>query len=245
MAESDQEQAGQGRITLLQAVGPPLVFLLIVVAAFFLSRALNIPSGEQLQHSVIYAMDEYGYWLILVAAFFEAVLVLNFYLPGSAVVVLGVAASREGALNPVAIGAISSFGFMLAYIADYCLGRYAWSSLLRRSGFRRQLIVARRRANSEPGMSFYLWFVHPNLGAFLATGFGAIKAPPLAFFVRASAGTLVWTALWTIVAYTSADLIFTLTNMRYVAPIAIIWLMIAYVRFVRSDQAVSSDRIRP
>lgn len=182
--------------TVLRAAALPLFILALFLAFSFIYQALGLPASNELVKISESYFRRYGYLVVFIGAFLEATPVINFYLPGSAVIILAVAFSRHGTLNVFAVVAVATLGFLTAYLLDYLAGIYGWYRILLRFGLSTSLEKTRQRV-LEHGSDKWLWlsYVHPNFGAVTATAYGTLHIPFVRFFFNSVGALLCWNTL--------------------------------------------------
>ncbi len=180
--------------------------ILLVLGAFILGtiiiRATFGMTPDETFRFLMHRLSEWGYPAVAVAAAIEATPGINLYLPGSGVILLAVAGSREpGGLNPGFIAVVATAAMILMHIVNYALGKYGLLHLFSVFGLRQRL--EEEASAPKPNLKKWLAFscFHPNAAAVAATVCGLTSTPFLLFLRVVALYTVLWNAGWTILAY--------------------------------------------
>jgi membrane protein DedA with SNARE-associated domain len=138
---------------------------------------------------------------VFLGALLEGILVINFYVPGSTIVILGAVASRGGALSIGLVILVATVGFILAYSVCYILGWFGWYSAFSRLGVERALNRTRERMMAVGPRLIPVANIHPNLGALAATSAGALRIPFVRFILISGTSALLWDIFWGLLAF--------------------------------------------
>jgi len=203
----------------------PLIFLAILLLFIALWQTLGLPRPAELIALTEDYYAEYGYWVVFIGALIEGVLIINWYFPGSAIVILGVIFSRTGPLNPFLVVLIAILAFFLAYIINYALGRYGWYRVLLAFGLKEPLEKTRKRVVRHGPKAILLSYVHPNIGALTATSCGILFIPLSVFLVYSIIAVLAWNTIWGVLAYLVGTTVFKFMELKYLIPVVLIWLL--------------------
>ena len=159
------------------------------------------PKSEDLIKLLNNLYLHYGYLIVFVGAFLESILLINLYLPGSTAVLLGAILAAQKVLFLPWIILLGTLGVLLAYTADYLLGKYGWYKLFIRFGLSGPLDNAKRRMHSKRKLIIFLSCIHPNYGALSATAAGLLHYSFSEFLIWFSISQLVWSTIWGILAF--------------------------------------------
>jgi membrane protein DedA with SNARE-associated domain len=179
-------------------------------------------------------MTRYGYAVVFVGAFLEATPVVNFYLPGSTIIILAVALSREGYMNVFVVLAIATTAFLLSYILDYAMGRYGWYTLMLRCGLGSALDRAQKRVSRHGPKWIFPSYVHPNIGAITSTACGILRIPFSRFVPYSLVALIVWDSLWGALTYYESSFILRFANTKWLILVVAAWLLFVIIREIRS-----------
>jgi membrane protein DedA with SNARE-associated domain len=215
----------------------PLLVLLSLIVFVIVYQALGLPNSDELVKLSEKYLTRYGYLIVFVAAFVETIPPINFYFPGSAVVVLSVAFCRSGTMNVLLVLSVTAIAFLLAYILDYFVGKWGWLWLLTRFGFGPALERSQQRVQAR-GPAWLWWAnVHPNIGAIAATSCGVLRIPFSRFLLHSIGATVLWVALWGFIAFIFGQEMVKFLDIRLLIPLAFLWLVLTLrKRFKRVRQ---------
>lgn len=206
---------------------PVVILLALFVGLTVTGRLLHVPVGDWLLAACHRYYGKYGYPAVFIGAFVEGLLVINLYLPGSTVVILGAVASRAGILNIWAVIGAASAGFVLAYLACYVVGWYGWYSAISHLGVAGSLDRARERMLVTGPRLIWLANIHPNLGALAATSAGVLRVPIRKFVVISGTSAICWTVFWGLVAFALGNTAVQLFNSWLLVPVVVVLLVLA------------------
>jgi len=174
----------------------PLALVVVYLLSIFLLKDIFPASGEIIS-GFSRLFDKYGYELIFFGAFLEAALIIDLFVPGVSVIILGAYFASIGVISYPIFLVISIAGFTLGYFLDYLIGFYGWSDILRRFGFSKELDMAKSRVQQLGGKSFFLGYIHPDTASVFALAAGTVRMPIKYFlFYNFLAGSL-WLIFWT------------------------------------------------
>jgi len=101
----------------------PIMLLALFAVSLILYTVFDLPSYEEINARVELAFAVHGYWVVFFGALAEGILFANWYLPGSVVVVMGVAFAQQSGLNVFGVVSLITLGFFLTTILNYALFR--------------------------------------------------------------------------------------------------------------------------
>lgn len=215
----------------LRVIALPLSLLIAFGLFVVLYRLLNLPSPDSLLAIAESSYAHYGYWVVFIGALAEGMLVANWYLPGSGVIVFGVVISAKGSLNVLMVLALVVLGFWITSVINYGLGRYGWYHLLLRFGLREPLERMRQRVHGIGLRIVFATYFHPNVGALAAASCGILRLPFIRFNVYSLAALLIWNSLWTAVVYLVGPKMLRVLNVWLILPVLVAWMLYALSRY--------------
>lgn len=221
-----------------------VVALSLTAALVLVGRTLNVPVGDWLLSVSDQYYARYGYPAVFIGALLEGTIVVNFYVPGSTIVILGAVASRGGALSIAAVIGIATMGFILAYSFCYMLGWLGWYAALRRLGFEGALRRMHQRMVAAGPRIIPLANIHPNLGALAATSAGILRVPFFKFIMISAPSTLAWTTFWGLLAYWLGREAVRLFNGWLLTPVVLVplaWFVVGARRQQERPRDVSDN----
>ena len=196
---SDRVKAGR------DAAMTPLMLLVAFVVLMCLWQGLGLPNPNVLYSWIVELYQRYGLVIVAIAAFVEGIVLINFWFPGSAVIILGMVASRGNPMQATLIVAVVSLAFSLAAQVNYLIGFAGLHGIVARWGGKEWLNRSRRNYERYGVYTIPPTFVHPNLGAFMSVTCGISRLKWRQFVLISVAATCVWNCVWGVVSYFLAD----------------------------------------
>lgn len=219
-----------------------IAFPLGVIAAFLILmvvwRVAAFPTPEETFSLIMDFFEEYGQWLVLLGSIGEGIAVLNFYVPGSAVVLLGVIAQRGDPLGALEVVAVASVGFFLAANVNYLLGKLGMYPILHRLGGRKFLERSRHKYAERGTRALALGYFHPNIGGLIAVAAGIAQLPWNSFIFVVGISIAFWNLIWGAAVYLVAGPVEEVATSPFlVLGALVVWLttslVLAVLRFRR------------
>ncbi len=200
----------------------PILLLVVYVLFLIVARGV-IPTGDELVATFSDLYSKYGYEIIGLASFLEALILVNFFIPGQVAMALGVIFSRTGETSLPLVVIVVVTGSFCGYVLDYILGYFGFSDILKKLGYGEFLKEAKVKLRKFGNRSLVLGFIHSNVAAFLSLIAGTIRMNFIVFVGIAFISTLFWASVWSILVYTFGD-IFLIIIKRYTFLIVLIVL---------------------
>ncbi len=207
----------------------PLILITIYLAVFFLIRGTTLTPAQVISHfSSLYA--RYGYEIIFLGALMESLVVINFFVPGATILVLGAVFAHTGQVHIVYAILAATAGSLFGFVIDYLLGYFGFSAIINKLGYSDTLQKAKHQLNNSAVKSFALGFIHPNIGSFVSLAAGVTKISMTNFVVLALFSTLFWTSLWGFLIF-SFGKVFLVVLTKYTTVLVIgilsVWVLLA------------------
>lgn len=198
----------------------PVILILLYLILLAIFKGANLSPRDIIAHATsIYS--RYGYEIIFFGAFMEALVVINFFVPGVTLVVLGAVFARTGGIDLTWAVLSATTGAILGYIIDFFLGYFGFGQLLSKFKITAALTKAKSEVEKSPVKSFGLGFIHPDLGSFVALAAGTIKMNFINFLTLTFFSSLVWTSLWGLLVFAFGR-IFLVVLTRYTTLLVIL-----------------------
>lgn len=219
---------------LYKALAFPLFLLLILISFVAVYRIFNLPTNEELIKIVKIYFERYGYPVLFVSAFIEAIPVINIYYPGSSIILLAAAFSRQGTLNIFLVVLLTSLAFQIAYIINYFIGKHGWYRLFIKLGLGGSLENTREKIEKHGSRWLWLTYFHPNIGALTATTYGILKIPFRRFFITSILAVLCWDIFWGAFCYFGSGIIEGIIKARWLLlSFAFAWIILQIIKAFR------------
>ena len=210
--------------------------LIFYVCFIFLYRLLDLPSPEEIIEWAKKYYESYGYWVVLIGALVEGLLLINWYLPGSIVVALGVVLARSANLNIFLMLFLVILGFFTTALLNYALGRYGWYHVFLKFGLKGPLDKVQTKVENKGLPILFTTYIHPNFGALAATASGILRLSFKKFFVYSLISIALWNSFWTLVFYYIGDALLSHMNLLIIGAGVFIYFM-----FAKSFQSEKSE----
>lgn len=186
----------------------PIILISLYLLLIFFIRG-SLPTSQQIVENFASLYSRYGYEIIFIGAFLEALLLVNFVVPGALAVSLGAVFSRSGQVDLAWTILAAVLGAMLGFIIDFTLGYFGFGKLMEKLGFSKTISKIRSEIDNSWVRSFGLGFVHPNLGAFVSFAAGSLEMNFGHFIFLAALSTLSWYSFWGLLIFALGDIFLT------------------------------------
>ncbi len=215
----------------------PLSLLVVLVAFISISRFLPLPSQAGLISAAEAYYKLYGNWIIFFAAIAEGVVLVNWYAPGTTVIVAGWAFSKENQSNILISIAVVILGFLLAHLVNYALGRLGGHRSLLKFGLHNPLEKAKKIIYNVSPLKLFVFYSHPGLSSLISAGSGVLKLPFKNFAARMIAGVAVWALVWGLVSYNIGMPITKMLGPQAYVLFTLAWIIYLTVKFLKTNSA--------
>lgn len=173
----------------------PLILISLYAAVFVFLRGALPTSQELLEHlTALYA--RFGYEVVFLGAFLEALILINLFVPGALAAGLGAVFARVGELDLTLVVVVATMGATLGYSLDFLLGYFGFAEVFKRFGLVRILTQARSQIEKAKVKTFAIGFIHTSTGSLLSVAAGTLKMNFFSFLPLALLSTLAWVSFW-------------------------------------------------
>jgi len=212
----------------------PLILLIVLISLIALWKLLKLPPEEELIALVQKYFDLYGYWVVLVSAILETLLLVGWYFPGGFIIFLGVLFASANISRVAGVVTLVIIGSLLALSLNYLLGKYGWYKLFLKLGLRGPLEKAQIRfiRYGLPAVLGSYW--NPNLASLTATAAGILHFPFRKFFTASLLATVVWDVFWGTLVYLLGERALVFTGLRFALLIVGVWILLAVIKYAIS-----------
>lgn len=163
-------------------------------------RSLGLPSPVEVINLARNLFHEFGFIVLIIAAFLEGIFMISFYFPGSFVILIAVLISDMSPVSLISIGFFSWIGFIISVFVNYYMGMY---------GYYRALVFLGKSDTIEK-MDAWLakygrWTIffsafHPNFLAASIVSNGIAKKSLTSTMLIAGSSLIFWILMWITVA---------------------------------------------
>lgn len=210
---------------IVKTLAIPLI-LLATLVVFFVIASIFFPTPDMLLDILKKYFALYGYPVLIISAIIESIPVINIYFPGSSIILLAAAFSRQGSLSIYAVIIFTAVAFTFTYALNYLIGHSGWHKLFIKFGMGDALDKTKKQVEKHGDWWIWISYIHPNLGALTSTVFGVLKLPFTPFFLQTIIANLVWSAFWGVLMYYSSNGVIEILTARWLV-IAILAIVIA------------------
>lgn len=186
---------------IFQYLALPVIVLIVYIGLIFLYKFSGLPPAEEIIASAKNYYEIYGYWVVFIAALVEGALLINWYLPGGVVVLLGVVLSRESDINIFIVLALIVLGFFTTAVINYGFGRFGWYHVFLKLGLEKPLEKVKSKVKDKGLNVLFTTYIHPNFGALAATASGILRLPFYRFCLYSFVSIFLWNSMWATVFY--------------------------------------------
>ena len=187
----------------------PLVLIGFYLGFLIFIRGAIPTAQEIIEHfASIYA--RYGYEIIFISAFLEALVLINLFVPGLVAMALGAIFVRTGQTELTLVVLAATSVVILGYIVDYLLGYFGVGDLFAKTGFGWMVKKAKDQLIKLGNHGLILGFAYPNVASFLSLAAGTTKINFIWFVALAVISSAFWVSMWGIVIYTVGEIFLTI-----------------------------------
>lgn len=198
-----------------QKLAFPLMLLIMLCTLIAVFKIFHIPSNEELISVIKGYYERYGYPVLFISAYIETIPVVYLYYPGSSVILLAAAFSRQGTLNIVGVILTTASALLIGYIANYFIGKHGWFKIFVKFGFGETLENSKKKIEKHGDKWIWLTYFHPNLGALTSTAYGILKMPFHKFLLNSIFALLFWCTFWGALCYSSSNIVEGIIKARW------------------------------
>lgn len=224
-----------------RALAFPIIFLISIIVLFAVWNLLNLPSNSELVEASRYYFSNYGYPVLFLSAIIESIPIINIYYPGSSIILLAAAMSKDGTTNLWGVVFVVAAGIFITYIINFFVGKYGLYRIFIRFGLKGSIDSTKHSLEKHGDKWLWLTYAHPNFGALTSLTCGIIKYPFKKFLIYTLLATVGWCIFWGIVSYLGADQIIKIVTVRWLF-IVLIVVLILWKAFVEVRKLLKSSK---
>jgi len=251
----------QKLIQLLTKIRTPLLMLGALLLINLLSFLKIIPSISELTQHIVKLFEQYGLFIIPIMSFFENILILNFYFPGSIVILIAMSLTAGDPARAILTFIFIVVPAMLAHFLNYYIGReinknsnkiiYCLKNIINfftktHSEFqkeRKNLNLSSRNENSaETWFKFASALWHPHLASIICFDSGLSGMEFRKFLKYFLTVGLLWNVFWGFTMYYFGHAIKVESTLLPVAYYIYLsgWIIIAIIKFCKASKVKQS-----
>ncbi|MBT3864735.1 DedA family protein [Candidatus Peregrinibacteria bacterium] len=199
-----------------------LLFLGVFLAIWHL---VGLPSFTEILEYSKNAYEVHGYWVVFLAALAEGTLLLNWYLPGSVVMVMGTVFAIDGSQSVFLTVVLINSGLFIMSVVNYWLGKYGWYKLLLKFGLRKEVEKVKGRILKHGVKYIMIGYFHPHIASLIATSAGILHMKFRRFLFYTVVAYVFWTSLWVAVTYVGGEQFLALVNFQNLLLLVGLWIV--------------------
>ncbi|HBB02472.1 TPA: hypothetical protein DCZ16_01625 [Candidatus Peregrinibacteria bacterium] len=211
--------------------------LFIAMGVFLLLyQFFGLPTFAEIIDYAQNAYNEHGYYVIIIASLMEGLLVVNWYFPGSIVIIMGTTFAITGHQNVPLTVALITLCFFLTSILNFLLGKYGWYKLLLKFGLKSEIERMKQRLEKYGPKIILISYFHPHVGSLTATSAGILHLKTRTFLIYSLLAFLIWNSFWTLMIYLVGPQILKITNFKNLMIIIAVWIIVMGIIFYRKSK---------
>lgn len=210
----------------------PLGLFLLLFIGSNIWHSLGLPTFDDAMAYAKAMYQVHGYLVVFISALLEGTLFLNWYLPGSVVILTGAIFAIEGGQSIIITSLLVLIAFFLTTMLNYAMGRYGWYKLLLRFGLKNELDSAKRKLEKYGLIIIILSCVHPHSGSLVAASAGILQMKTKIFILYTFIAFAIWTVIWLTIAYTVGPQFVAMLDFKAVLIMVGFWVFILAFQYI-------------
>lgn len=202
----------------------PIGMFLLLYLGGAIWHVFGLPGFDEVISYAKVLYEIHGYWLVFVASLMEGTLLLNWYLPGSVVIITGTVFAIEGGQSVLTTALLVCLGLFITSIINYLLGRYGWYKLLLKFGLEDEINKIQKRIEKYGFLIMIISYIHPHTGSLVATSAGILQMRIRTFIFYTAFSYAIWACFWTILAYVAGPQFLSILDFKALLIIVALWI---------------------
>ena len=228
--------------TLWKVAQFPLLVLFVVLILYVVWAFSSLPPREEVLVLLKGYIARWGFVTVLFGSFFEGLLLLGWYFPGSMLIFLSVALAPSPIAAAVSVGLVT-VGLYTSYVVNFFLGKYGWYRLLLLFGVRRQLEDAQEKLIRFGARAIVMTYWHPTLASLTATAAGVLHYPPKVFLSYSLGALAGWNIFWGVLVYVLGEgALGIFLSIPFLFSVIALWIVARYVEEWATERRVRKTR---
>lgn len=191
----------------------PTVLIIIYLVFIVIARGV-VPTSDELIQLFSGLYQRYGYEIIFIASFLEALILVNLFTPGQVAMAMGAVFARSGQTELAFVIITASLGALCGYMIDFLMGKFGFADVIKKMGYGIFLSQAKIQIKKFGKRGIVLGFFHTNIGSFVSIVCGALDIDFFKFLILSGGATLVWMSMWGVAIYLIGDIVLMIAS-RY------------------------------
>jgi membrane protein DedA with SNARE-associated domain len=224
----------------------PIGILIALGGFLLLYQLFDLPSFAEIINFAQSAYDKHGYYVIAIASFLEGLLVINWYFPGSVVILMGTTFAITGQQSVLLTVALVTLCLFVASILNFILGKYGWYKLLLKFGLKNEMDKMKHRLEKHGPKIILVSYFHPHIGSLTATSAGILHIRTRIFMAYSLLAFLLWNSFWTLLVYLVGPQMLKIANFKSLMIIIGAWIIVmGFIFYYKSRKKKVFDEIAP
>ena len=192
----------------------PIALIGIYIVVLLAIRGSMPTSDELVSHfAALYA--RFGYEIIYIGAFLEALIIVSFFVPGVTALILGAVFARSGQLDLTWVVLTAALGALSGYGINFILGYFGFGKFITKLGYGSLLEKAKKNLKKFNIVTVAVGFIHPNIGCFMSLAAGTLRISFPRFIGFAGLVTLFWFSTWGLLVFAIGDVFLTIITKHF------------------------------
>jgi membrane protein DedA with SNARE-associated domain len=150
--------------------------------------------------------QQWGYWVVFVGVFLEAIVVIGMVTPGDWILLLAGAYAAQGLMNPWWIGVLAAVAGILGNVVSYRIGRHGGYPAIRQYGHKvgvtdERIALSQAYFDAHGAKTVFVGRFATGIKAWIPALAGASHMPWPVFLGYTVAASCTWAVLLTTVGY--------------------------------------------
>ena len=183
---------------LLKSIKTPLIILTVIICIEILAYYRIIPSTDQLTIMITEGIENFGLIVVGLISFFENIVGLNVYFPGSVIIIIAMA-QTAGDPQRAFLTYLTIYAFaFLAYNVNFLIGKYYFKN---GDELKKKNLETQKKKHTNMWIQFLTTFWHPHFAAVtcLYVGSKGYKYSEILKYMIVAG--FVWNTIWAITLY--------------------------------------------
>lgn len=212
------------RFLSLQFLGSVIIPSVLILAyiGFFIFVRGAIPTTEEIIRHFAALYSRFGYEIIFISAILEALVLINFVVPGLIAMAMGAIFARTGHIELTLVILTAALGLIIGYVIDFLLGSLGFGKFLKKIGGGWVLNKALGELNRFGTGGLIVGFAYPAVASFLSLASGATGMKFVNFLTLAILSCAFWIPLWGIIIYALGEIFLNIITRYSMLVIAVI-----------------------
>ena len=191
------------------------IFLAIFFGLKYMWGMYNLPGPTDLVESSKVYFQQYGLIIFFFTAFFESLLLIGNYFPGTLILLFGLSTLLDSPEKVLTSFVYISIGMLSGYTINYFLGKHGWYKVIEKLGYKDELVKIENKLNTAGLSAVFFLYLLPGFGSLLSTSFGILRFSFFKFFTFTLFMILFWNTVWALAVYFFGQKVFEMFNSGY------------------------------